>query len=145
MRNQQYSNNSFQELPQDSSLINLRANDPMLSQAFELLPDAIFLFGDNRLLLKANAAAAQLQDGELLNGKACCDMFWRVEGADGCVVDRALQTPEKVEVEILAGQEGKNSISIVVEPLNAGNDMDPAALVIARDISDLRRAEAEAI
>ena len=39
-----------------------------------------------------------------------------------------------------------NSISIIVEPLKSDdNGMGPGALVIARDISDLRRAEAEAI
>ena len=46
-------------------------------------------------------------------------MFWHVEGADGCIVDRAMQTGEKVEVEILAGVEGQNSISIIVEPLKS--------------------------
>ena len=145
MRHQQHSNSLLQELPEDSSLTNLRANDRMLVAAFEALPDAVFLFGDDRLLVKANAAAAGLQDGELLKGRACCQMFWHVEGADGCVVDRALQTRARVEVEILAGPEGKNSISIIVEPLSAAEDIQPAALVIARDISDLRRAEAEAI
>ncbi len=118
----------------------------MLSEAFESLPDAVYLFRDNGRLVKANAAAAQLQRGELTEGKACCEMFWRVEGAAaGCIVDRALQTREKVEVEILAGAEGRNSISIIVEPLGNGDDGSRAALVIARDISDLRRAEAEAI
>jgi PAS domain S-box-containing protein len=129
----------------DSSLMSQDTKGRLLIAAFEVLPDAVFLFGGDRLLVKANAAAARLQDGELQKGRACCEMFWRVEGADGCVVDRALQTHEKVEVEILAGPEGNNSISLIVEPLSAGDDLQPAALVIARDISDLRRAEAEAI
>jgi PAS domain S-box-containing protein len=141
----QHSNSSLQHSPEEPAPTGRQSNERMLIEAFEALPDAVYLFGSDRLLVKANGAAAQLQSGKLLKGKACCEMFWRVEGADGCVVDRALQTREKVEVEILAGPEGKNSISIVVEPLNAENDMAPAALVIARDISDLRRAEAEAI
>src|SRR6266849_1516836 len=71
-------------------------------------------------------------------------MFWRVEGADGCVVDRAIESGEKVEVEIQSGPEQNLSISIIVEPLD-DDDGARGALVIARDISDLRRAEAEAI
>ncbi len=119
------------------------AKEQMLIEAFEALPDAVYLFGDDRRLLKANEAGAQLQSGELLKGTPCCEMFWHVDDPDGCVVDRALQSREKVAVEILAGPEGKNAFSIIVEPL--GHGTQPAALVIARDISDLRRAEAEAI
>ena len=141
----QHTNSSLQDLPEDSAPLSPESQQRLLVEAFEALPDAVYLFGGDRRLAKANGAAAQLQTDELLKGRACCDMFWHVEGADGCVVDRALKTREKVEVEILAGPEGKNSISIVVEPLNAGDDADSAVLVIARDISDLRRAEAEAI
>jgi len=118
----------------------------MLLEAFEALPDLVFLFSADRRLIHTNAAASRVQSGELAMGKGCCEMFWHVEGADGCVVDRAMQTAEKVEVEILAGAEGESSISIIVEPLKSDNNgMGPGALVIARDISDLRRAEAEAI
>src|SRR6266550_4689584 len=89
---------------------------------------------------------SRVQGGELAIGKGCCEMFWHVEGADGCVVDRAIQTGEKVEVEILAGVQGESPISIIVEPLKSDdNGMGPCALVIARDISDLRRAETEVI
>jgi PAS domain-containing protein len=117
----------------------------MFVKAFDLLPDAVFLFEADRRLAGANAAAQQLANCKLLEGTPCCEMFWHVEGADGCVVDRSMQTCEKVEVEILAGVEGNNSISIIVEPLSSEDDVKPGALVIARDISDLRRAEAEAI
>lgn len=139
-----HSNSLLPDLPEDSSQMSQQSKEPMLIEAFEALPDAVYLFGNDRRLVKANGAAARLQGGELRKGRVCCEMFWRVEGADGCVVDRALQTREKVEVEIQAGPEGKNSISIIVEPLSR-DDLRPTALVIARDISDLRRAEAEAI
>ena len=138
------SDSLLQKLPEDSSQISQPANLLMLSEAFDALPDAVYLFNENGRLVQANSAAAVMQPGELREGKACCEMFWRVEGAVGCIVDRALQTREKVEVEILAGAEGKDSISMIVEPLGGG-DNKLAALVIARDISDLRRAEAEAI
>ncbi|HVQ38619.1 MAG TPA: ATP-binding protein, partial [Pyrinomonadaceae bacterium] len=45
-----------------------------------------------------------------------------------------------------AGAEGQNSISVIVEPFKLDESgTETGALVIARDISDLRRAEAEAI
>jgi PAS domain S-box-containing protein len=130
-------------LPEDS-LMNSGISDQMLERAFDALPDGAFLFGDDRRLTKGNANAAQLQGGELIEGRACCEMFWRVEGVDRCVVDRAIESGQKVEVEIQAGPEHNNSISIIVEPLDDNNG-GRGALVIAKDISDLRRAEAEAI
>jgi PAS domain S-box-containing protein len=141
----QDSDTSIHDLPEDSSPMSQQLNERMLIEAFETLPDAVYLFGSDRRLIRANSVAAQLQDTELHVGRDCCEMFWRVEGADGCVVDRALETHDKVEVEIQTGPEDAKSISIIVEPLQTGDDLNPVALVIARDISDLRRAEAEAI
>ncbi len=115
-----------------------------LSKALDVLPDAVFLFAQNRVLVQANAAATELQR-PLALGKSCCEMFWYVAGAEGCVVDRAIQLGEKVEVEILTGTEDEKSISLIVQPLTGDNADGSGALVVARDISDLRRAEAEAI
>lgn len=141
----QHSDTLFQDLAEDSSQMR-QLTERTVVQAFEALPDAVYLFGSDRRLVHANGVARRLDGGELQKGKACCEMFWRVEGADGCVVDRALKIREKVEVEILAGPGGgESSMSIIVEPLSDGEDKEPAAIVIARDISDLRRAEAEAI
>jgi PAS domain S-box-containing protein len=138
------SNSMLQDLPDDSSLLGEETKERMLAAAFEALPDAVYLFGSDRLLIKANSAAALLQHSEPSEGTACCEMFWHVEGAEGCVVDRALLTSEKVEVEIQTGSGVENSISIIVQPLSV-DATQSAAVVIARDISDLRRAEAEAI
>ncbi|MGH9871247.1 MAG: PAS domain-containing sensor histidine kinase [Pyrinomonadaceae bacterium] len=140
----QDSNSLLQDLSDDSSLVSQETEGSLLKAAFATLPDAVYVFGSDRRLVRANDAAARLQGGEPLKGTACCEMFWHVEGADACIVDRALRTLERVEVEIQADSESKNSISIIVEPLTT-DDFQPTALVIARDISDLRRAEAEAI
>jgi PAS domain S-box-containing protein len=151
--------NNLKDLTVDHSLPCRQAQDRMFIQAFDLLPDAAFLFASDRRLVVANPSAARLTGVDSLLfqrdcpspeqgliGKSCCEMFWYVEGADGCVVDRAMQTGDKVEVEIMAGVEGQSSISVIVEPLKSEDSgTGPGALVIARDISDLRRAEAEAI
>lgn len=133
------------DLLEQSPGMQLPVPAQMLVDAFDLLPDASFVFDSNRKLVRANTAAAQLETRELSNGRPCCDMFWHVEGADSCVVDRSVETGERVEVEILAGTDGSKSIAIIVQPLNTGVVGEPGALVMARDISDLRRAEAEAI
>jgi PAS domain S-box-containing protein len=133
------------DLSEQSPSISLSPQTQMMVDAFDLLPAAAFLFNGDRRLIRANAASAQLETRELTNGRPCCDMFWNVERADSCVLDRATQTGEKVEVEILAGPDSSQSILITVQPLNGGADGEPGALVMARDISDLRRAEAEAI
>jgi PAS domain S-box-containing protein len=120
----------------------------LLSPAFLAIPDAAFLFNNQKVLIQANAVGMQLQKCESndLQTKTCCEMFWYEAGADGCIVDRAIQTREKVEVEIQSGPQGDQSISIVVKPLTSDTEEgDAGVLVIARDISDLRRAEAEAI
>lgn len=137
-----HSNSALVELPDVPSPTNARNADVMF-QAFEAMPDAAFLFSGDGHLLSANRPARALHGAPLEAGVRCCQMFWYVEGADGCVVDRALQLSEKVEVEITAGDEQDKSIAVIVQPLT--NENEAAALVVARDISDLRRAEAEAL
>lgn len=139
----QQPNNVISDLPDDSALSTPPADRATFWAAFEALPDAVYLFASDRQLLNANLAAGRLQGVQPARGTLCCEMFWRVDGAEGCVVDRALQTKERVEVEIQIGPKAA-SISIMVEPLEA-DDTSSGAVVIARDISDLRRAEAEAI
>ncbi len=136
---------SVKQLPASPSL---RAEfDLLAAKAFLAIPDAVYLFNNGRFLIQSNPPGSRLQgcESDELIARNCCEMFWHVEGADGCVVDRALQIGERVEVEIQAGADGNKAISIIVEPLSAGDDVKPAALVIARDISELRRAEAEAL
>src|SRR5688500_6668793 len=138
-------NNLLPHLTANSPSTNERQHDRMYMEAFGLLPDAAFLFASDRRLIAANAAAGPLANDTVLNGSASCEMFWHGEGAEGCVVDGAMETGQSVQVE-MAGPEADKSISIIVKPIKFDdNSMEPGALVIARDISDLRRAEAEAI
>lgn len=132
------------ELSEESPLDTDSSEARLLVEAFELLPDAAFMFDGERRLLRANSASVELQP-EITRGKLCCEMFWHVEGADSCVVDRAMQTGGRVEVEILAGTNDTRSIAIIVQLIDSQKAGEPAALVLARDISDLRRAEAEAL
>ncbi|MDT4965893.1 MAG: hypothetical protein QOJ64_630 [Acidobacteriota bacterium] len=121
----------------------------VLSAAFAALPDAFFLFDANRRLGRVNRAGVQLQradDSSTLLGNRCCEMFWRVEGTQHCLVERALVLGEKVEVEVLSGEQADRPTLVIVVPLrDTRNALTGSVLVIARDISELRRAEAEAL
>lgn len=140
---QSQSNTAVEEPPDDVSARNHASHEDVLFQAFDALPDGVFLFQADGSLVRANAVAQALHGDGVMPGTRCCEMFWHVEGADECVVDRALNLSEKVEVEIAAGPDGTQAISVTVEPLQSLGEH--AALVIARDISELRRVEAEAI
>ena len=117
----------------------------VLSAAMLALPDAFFLFDAEKHLSRTNRAGALLEnagEAETLVGRRCCEMFWRVEGAPECLVERALAGGEKVEVEILAGD--RPTLMMVVPIRDAQNALTGSVMVVARDISELRRAEAEA-
>lgn len=115
---------------------------------FQALPDNTFLFDVNGHLIFANVKSSTLKPwGEQSpTSRICCDMFWRTEENKKCVVDRALNTGAKAEFELEAGEKDPSPFFITVEPLFLpGQEESFGVLVTARDISDLRRAEAEAI
>lgn len=119
----------------------------VLSAAMLALPDAFYLFDEERNLSRTNRAGALLEnaEAEALIGRRCCEMFWRVEGAHECLVERALASGEKVEVEILAGEKSDRPTLVTVVPVrDLQGALTGSVMVVARDISELRRAEAEA-
>jgi len=118
----------------------------ILDAAFAALPDALYVFDQDRLLTRFNSAAALMQGSgnPPLKGRKCCEMFWRVEGGDACVVDRAVASNSRVEVEMLAGPESNRPTLLIVQPIS-DHTVGGSAMVMARDISQLRRAEAEAL
>lgn len=115
--------------------------------AFDALPEAVFMFDAKGRLSRANRAGMLLEklDTSAAQSRRCCEMFWRVEDAEGCVVDRALLSGEVVEVEMMAGEsELRPTIISVQHILDANGHQTGKTLVIARDVSELRRAEREA-
>ncbi|MBV9956766.1 MAG: PAS domain-containing protein [Acidobacteria bacterium] len=119
---------------------------PLLEAAFDALPDALYLFDEERRLSRINQATERLEgfEAEQLIGRRCCEMLWRVAGATECLVDRAIRNGEAVEVEIMAGAQANRPTLLNVIPLkDARAKLAGSAIVIARDISELRRAEAE--
>ena len=138
---------SYLENPSDNtadSASPVEVSCDVLNAAFDALPDAIYLFDQQRCLSRFNLAAATL-DGARSNalaGRRCCDMFWRVEENEQCVVDRAVENGSRVEVEMLAGANGDQPILLIAQPMG---EAAGTVMVVARDISKLRQVEAEAL
>ncbi|HUE81913.1 MAG TPA: PAS domain-containing protein [Pyrinomonadaceae bacterium] len=122
--------------------------DALLLRALEALPDAFYLFGPDNKVCRNNTAAGKLQspNDESLRGRSCCEMFWRAEGVEQCIVDRAAAAGETVQIEMLVETENPLPVRVTAYPLNPGEHSSAGGVVVfACDISDLRRAEAEAI
>lgn len=132
-------------LDDDSVRAETMFADPLLGFC-NALPDPIYVFDSQGILTTANNSGALLQGASAtwLKGRRCCEMFWRVDGTENCIVDRALATGQRVEVELLVGDEAKPTL-ITVQPEPGDGSAPCSAVVIARDISELRRAEAEAL
>ena len=130
----------------DACTPNAQLTADFLLSVCNALPDPIYTFDNHGRLITTNTSGEILQgsSADLLKGKCCCEMFWRVEGSENCVVDRALATGQRVEVELNAGEEGKPTL-VIVQPEPATATTPGRAIVIARDISELRGAEAEAL
>ncbi|HKC62509.1 MAG TPA: PAS domain-containing protein, partial [Pyrinomonadaceae bacterium] len=108
----------------------------ILTAAFDALPDAFYLFDTSARLSRINPAGARLENSavEALLGSRCCEMFWRVEGASECVVERACASGEKVEVEILAGEKSDRPTLVIVVPVRASDGtLTGSTLAVARD------------
>lgn len=130
---------------EDSDPTEKAQADPLM-RILSALPDPIYAFDSHGVLLTTNNSGALLQgrSASWLKGRRCCEMFWRVEGTENCIVERALETGQRVEVELLAGPDEKPTL-VIVEPEAEVYGTSRGAVVIARDISELRRAEAEAL
>src|SRR6185295_15538710 len=84
----QNSNSLLEDLSDHTSAPDNPTTALLPNAAFEFLPDAVFLFGVDRRLVKSNQAAALLQSSEPLPGTPCCEMFWGIKDAKNCLVDR---------------------------------------------------------
>jgi PAS domain S-box-containing protein len=123
-------------------------SDGMGQDALLAMSDAVYLFDRKRRLVLVNSPGQLLQTNGMkpLLGTSCCQMFWQTGERGNCVVDRALESGQKVEFEFLTVGGVESPVFVTVQPLKGEVENERlGALVIARDISDLRRAEAEAI
>ncbi len=141
---QEFNENSVQKSPADPQ--SMLISDVLIS-TLHAVQDGLFLFNQHRKLIFANSRAEVLQSRatRLRVPNRCCEMFWHTDESDNCVVDRAIENCHKLEFEISSCAASDAPLLVSVQPLSVDGSAQLGALVIARDISELRRAEGEAI
>ena len=125
---------------------SLMAADRVWEATIDTLTDAVYIFGSDKRLKKINRAGEglELATRSFLAGRRCCDMLWGLEET-GCMVDRAIANGAEVEVELASENKAQRPLLVRVIPHGQDQPQDraPGCIVIVRDISELRRAEAE--
>jgi PAS domain S-box-containing protein len=135
------------QLQAQTALCNkLMASERMWAATVDTLPDAVYMFASDKRLTRINRAGEALEQAarSFLVARQCCDMLWGLEGSE-CMVDRALANGKPVEVEIPGGGKVPRPLLVKVIPLNPqqGKENIGGCIVVVRDISELRDAEAE--
>ncbi|MFL6284336.1 MAG: GAF domain-containing protein [Pyrinomonadaceae bacterium] len=110
---------------------------------FDAMSDGIFIFSNERSLMRVNRAGALLEAAgphELL-GRRCCDIL-RAGRGEGCIVERVTAEGRPVTLEYTPERLGR-TLLVTAEPV-----MDEAGqtgtVCTVRDLSELRQIEAVA-
>jgi PAS domain S-box-containing protein len=110
---------------------------------FDAMSDGIFIFSNERQLIRVNRAGALLEAAgprELL-GRRCCDIL-RAGRGEGCIVERVTAEGRPVTLEYTPERLGR-TLLVTAEPV-----MDEAGqtgtVCTVRDLSELRQIEAVA-
>lgn len=112
-------------------------------RTFDSMSEGIFVFGQTGRLMRVNRAGAAMEGVVIksLIGRRCCEILPSfVEHK--CLVSESLNSGQRVIHEI-ESRRNKRPLLITVEPLNIEGEMS-GVVCIVRDLTDLRRAEAEA-
>jgi len=125
---------------------------------FDALSDGIFIFDQNGVLRRINAAAAAFEGSNVrdLIGRRCCTLLQGVEG-ETCRVAQVIASGRPATFELVPGRLSR-SVLVTISPLANGSvsrseggdgaldngDAPRGAVCIVRDLSELRAAEAAA-
>jgi PAS domain S-box-containing protein len=111
---------------------------------FNAMSDGIFIFDNSGQLIRVNRAGAAMEDTwpHLMLGRRCCDILRTNEGAT-CIVEKTLKEGRSVTVEIVP-ERFNRPLLVTVEPISEKGSKTMGAVCTARDLSELRKAEATA-
>ncbi len=110
---------------------------------FDAMSDGIFIFANDRRLMRVNRAGAGLEAAapqELL-GRRCCDVL-RSGGGEGCIVERATAERRPITIEYTPERLGR-TLLVTAEPV-VGESGLLGTVCTVRDLSELRQIEAVA-
>lgn len=129
---------------QQNSLSSQIVTDLAWEATLDSLTDAVYVFGPDKRLKKINRAGESLERAcrSFLVGRRCCEMLWRLDGAQ-CMVERAMSNGGEIEVELDAKNKARRPLQVRVLPQKVEADSLTGCVVIIRDISELRQVEEE--
>jgi PAS domain S-box-containing protein len=111
---------------------------------FNAMSDGIFIFDNEGRLIRVNRAGASMEDTwpHLMLGRHCCDILRTSEG-NTCIVERTLEEGRSVTIEIIP-ERFNRPLLVTAEPIIERGSKTIGAVCTARDLSELRKAEAKA-
>jgi PAS domain S-box-containing protein len=112
---------------------------------FDAMSEGIFIFDQSGRLKRVNRAGAGMENvhPRALLGRKCCDILRTREEDDGCVVEKALNEARSVTVEVTPKRFNR-PLLVTVELMLDADGKVTAFVCTARDLSELRKAEAVA-
>jgi PAS domain S-box-containing protein len=110
---------------------------------FDAMSDGIFIFANDRRLMRVNRAGAGLESAEPqeLLGRRCCDVLRSGRG-ESCIVERATAERRPVTIEYTPERLGR-TLLVTAEPV-VGESGLLGTVCTVRDLSELRQMEAVA-
>ena len=112
---------------------------------FDAMSDGVFIFDPQGLLIRVNKAGAGMDNAapQAILGRKCCEILRADAEGVGCIVEQSLREEKSVNVEIVPYYL-KRPVLVTVEPLFDASRQVVGAVCTARDLSELRKAEAVA-
>ncbi|HEX8291608.1 MAG TPA: PAS domain-containing protein, partial [Pyrinomonadaceae bacterium] len=110
---------------------------------FDAMSDGIFIFSNERRLVRVNRAGAGLEEAEPqeLLGRRCCDVLRSGRG-EGCIVERVAAERRPVTIEYTPERLGR-TLLVTAEPIVEESGRTGTVCTV-RDLSELRQIEAVA-
>ena len=112
---------------------------------FNAMSDGIFIFDNQGQLIRVNRAGASMEDTwpHLMLGRRCCDILRTSDGGSTCIVERTISEGRSVTIEIVP-ERFNRPLLVTAEPIIEKGGKTIGAVCTARDLSELRKAEAKA-
>src|SRR5258708_40357768 len=109
------------------------------------MSDGIFIFDKDGRLVRVNRAGAAMDNAppESLLGDKCCNILRANSDDAACIVEESLRQSKSINVEIVP-QHLNRPVLVTVEPVLDERSQTVGAVCTARDLSELRKAEAVA-
>lgn len=112
---------------------------------FNAMSDGLFIFDNSGELIRVNRAGATMEDTwpHLLLNRHCCDILRTSGDSYACIVEQTIKEGRTVTVEITPERYNR-PLLVTVEPIIESGNRTVGAVCTARDLSELRKVEAEA-